>query len=493
MCSTAARRRCSRADRLWEKVQLVSKDVLSPAGAEALRVLVGVSGGPDSTCLLHVLARMREDWDIVIAAAYVDHGMRERREIEEEIESVWAMARTLGVELIVETVPAGELKRLSERYGTSVEAEARKRRYEILLRNAERLRFDRVAVGHTLDDHVETILMRFFQGSGPVGLRGIRLRRADIIRPLLLCTRQEIREYLRECDIRYCTDSTNRDERFTRNAVRLRLLPVVEQIFPGFRGSLQSLASKMQLVTEYLTAEIDRLNIWAECPRGYRIDAESFLSLPGILRIQALFRLHNLLLKGETGISESRLPFRFLCPVLDDEHVRRRTTILRGRGIRLRRRGRFLFLEKDVVSSREKGYLVKVEKERGYRLKSTGLRFKLTPVGCGTGPEKGILLDRAHLREPLVVRSRRSGDEIAVGENSKLLKKLYNEWKVPHGTRWKIPVVADGHGIVGVFGEPFGFPNRLREGVLACRETLEASAVELSISRYPPVNRSRKA
>ena len=443
------------------------------------RIVVGFSGGPDSTCLVHVLTKLQARFGLYLCCVYVDHGIRNVDEIRSEIQFVSDETNPLPLPLLVEHIQSGAIEQRCREKRRSVEDEARRQRYAIFRSVSLRLNATYIAVGHTLDDHVETMIMRVFEGADVGGLCGIPMKRGMIIRPLRLCWRDEILEYLRENGTTYRSDSTNLERRYRRNAVRLQLIPAIEAVFPGFRRGLVSLSQKMRLTQDHLESAVARSRVWRRRRGGFEIHARRFLSLPGVLRIQTLLRLCTLLK------IEKRLPYRFLASVLNDRILRDAVVLLKGHGVLLRRRGENLFLSRDVVSNGKMGYVISVAEGRSYRIEGAGLRFGLLGAeDCSTlASAASARLSRSQLRGPLVVRSRRAGDSISSREGSKSLKKLYNEWKVPGNVRWKIPVLADRRGVVGVFAQVFGFRDRLRPDATVRDAQDNAAAVHVCVFR----------
>ena len=194
-------------------------------------VLVALSGGPDSTCLLDVLSRLSTKLDLSLEVAHVDHGLAEGS--AEVSATVTAAAAQRGFD--VHTVRAPDLA------GANVQARAREFRYGFLETVARNTGASRIATGHTLDDRVETTLARLIHGSGPAGLAGLPPREGDRIRPLVLCRRNETRAYCEERELDFVDDPANEDDRFERVAVRRHLVSAIEKRW-GF-GAIEAIAT----------------------------------------------------------------------------------------------------------------------------------------------------------------------------------------------------------------------------------------------------------
>jgi tRNA(Ile)-lysidine synthase len=203
--------------------------------APAARVLVAVSGGPDSTGLLLALARLRRKLGIELAAAHVNHRLRaEAADLDE------ACAAEGAARLEVPFVRT-ELAELGP--GANLEARARRLRYAALHRLAAEHGCGVIATGHTLDDQAETVIMRLIRGASGRGLGAIHPRRADgVIRPLIDCRRADVEAVVRQAGLRYRIDESNRDPYFLRTQVRQRVLPLLAELNPAIVHACANLA-----------------------------------------------------------------------------------------------------------------------------------------------------------------------------------------------------------------------------------------------------------
>ncbi len=183
------------------------------------RVVVAVSGGPDSVALLHALTRLRAAYALELHVCHVHHGLR--AEADQDATFVRDLAARLGCPATVERV------RVPHAPGRSPEAAARAARYAALNRAACAVDATRLALGHTADDQAETVLMRFLQGAGPRGLAGIPVRRGRLIRPLLGVDRATVLVHLAAHGLRWVEDATNHDPKLLRNRVRHELIPLL--------------------------------------------------------------------------------------------------------------------------------------------------------------------------------------------------------------------------------------------------------------------------
>ncbi len=211
-------------------------------------VLAAVSGGADSVCLLSVLNSLHEELNIKLHVAHLDHGLR-GAESAADAQYVAELAQKLGIPLTIEKRDVNEWNRQRK---TSLEEAAREVRYQFLDETARQAGATRVAVGHTRDDQVETVLLHYLRGTGVSGLRGLRPaapmpygRKDDglyVLRPLLDITREETQAYCSSQNLQPRIDPTNEQKGFLRNRVRLELLPLLRQYNPEVDRAVLRLA-----------------------------------------------------------------------------------------------------------------------------------------------------------------------------------------------------------------------------------------------------------
>jgi tRNA(Ile)-lysidine synthase len=438
------------------------------------RVLVGFSGGPDSRALLELLASLAKVHPLSLSAAYLDHGLRPEAERREEEVLVGRACASLGVPLQRGALAPGLLERRARESGRSLEELAREFRHRFLSQTADRLGCQLIALGHTADDQAETLIMRFFQGAGVGGLAGIPERRGRLVRPLLGTRRTELLRYLQRKGLEFRLDSSNLSPRFLRNAVRLRLVPVLEELFPGFRRGLASCAALFSGLSPYLEAQAARLLPWRRVAGGYRIAAQSLQEAPAALRLLSLYPLLR-----ELGVRGERIPARFLSPVARLEASRGRKVVLAGRGVRLRRLGADYVLEKDIVGHGKKGYSIVVEPHRRCAVPEAGWSLSVRESKAGGGE---LAVDLGSLPGPLVVRSGTPADRILKRGRSMGTAKLCSEWRLPLTERWKVPIVADRNGVLAVLGGVVGGRDRFASSPApGARWALAVEPIERSV------------
>lgn len=233
---------------------IVSHQLLLPRS----RVVLAVSGGPDSVAMLHALVGLRSRWDLALHIVHVDHQLRP------ESSSDAAFVQELGARWrLPVTIVRRDVRAACAREGWSLEDGARRIRYDCLLEAARCQRASRIATAHTADDQAETVLLRLIRGTGLTGLAGIPIRRPLeellVVRPLLETWRQDVLAHLRQHHESYRQDATNHDLRRLRNRVRHELLPLIERSYnPHIKAALTQLAEQSACDSAFLEESASR-------------------------------------------------------------------------------------------------------------------------------------------------------------------------------------------------------------------------------------------
>ncbi|MFC4075522.1 tRNA lysidine(34) synthetase TilS [Salinithrix halophila] len=271
---------------------------------EKSRVLVGVSGGPDSLALLHALRGLAPEFRWTLFVVHVDHGLR-GEESRRDAAFVCETADKWGLPCDVERVDVSTA--LHESGGNKQDV-ARRLRYQAFARVAARRDANRLALAHQADDQVETVLMRILRGTSPAGLAGIPVSRSwngiQLVRPLLGVSRAEVEAYCRERGLVPRLDESNREVRFTRNRIRLELLPLLEEYNPRFRESilqLNRLAAEEASVWERMEEEALQKVATREKEGPFVLNVRRFSDLDVALQRRVIKLILNCLVEKEAN------------------------------------------------------------------------------------------------------------------------------------------------------------------------------------------------
>ena len=221
------------------------------------KVLVAVSGGPDSIALLHVLLALKEKYDIRLGVAHLDHGLR-ASSAAGDAAFVTSVCHHMGIPSHVEKT---DIRYLHHQQGGSIEALGRKERYRFFSRIARKFGYNKTALGHHADDNAELVLMNLFRGSGLLGLSGIPpVRNHGYIRPLIEQPRERIMRFLQDNRIDFVLDATNNDRQYLRNRIRHELIPeLIHRYNPRLVDTLNRTAAIFRDEEDWLNRYSGRL------------------------------------------------------------------------------------------------------------------------------------------------------------------------------------------------------------------------------------------
>lgn len=460
------------------------------------RILVAVSGGPDSVALLSLLTSLASSWNLTLWGVHINHGLR-GAESEEDARFVSALCDRLGVRLVTEPVALAEAPRPK---GLSLQELARDRRYAAMGRVALELSADKVALGHTADDQAETLIMWVLRGSGTGGLAGIPVARGPLfIRPLLEITRAEILEYLAVEGITFRSDSSNTTSLYLRNRVRHGLLPALKRFNPGVVQVLMRQADILReedRCLERLTAGHLAALSHTEADGRVVVDRDGLVALPLALQrrvIRAVIRRVTGMTKGPTfgavrTVLERVVQGQSGCSITVQDAL-----IAREYG-RLRFEAARRSCDGSRMSGRVEGatpaaLTVGVPSSQIWAPTGQSVRLSLgtlPAVGCGTGPNRTshrALLDADRFTLPLLIRAWRPGDAfrpLGMGGRRKKLQDLFADLKVPRDQRRRVPLLVAPEGILWVGGL------RADERFAATASTTRTVIAELLDSTFGP-------
>jgi tRNA(Ile)-lysidine synthetase-like protein len=415
-------------------------------------IAVAYSGGPDSTALLAALCSL--GWAHPIAV-HVDHGIRPRAELDEELALVKSNCSGLGVHLVVAHVRGGAIAERAEENGEGIEAEARRYRYRVFKSALDKTGASVMLLAHNRDDQLETVLMRLMGGSGSAGLRGIPVASGPFLRPFLGIEKAQLLAYAESKALRYSLDSTNASSDYLRNRVRRELVPFLDSRFPGWRRGLDRAARKAGMDEE-------ALNLGAEALR-LEPGERGTLSSPDVplVAAPAAVGMRVLVDAGSRLAGKGRLSSDLALSALEVLKRGEGASYSGGGLVFSRREGRVeLRYGLDFPSIR--GYFVLIDRPRRVRVGKLEVNAAWRSSSCSADGVQGIRADA--FRFPLVVRSRRPGDSIVLPGGTKRLDALFSEWALPEEARARVPLVEDRDGIVAVLGSRLGGEDRYRRG-----------------------------
>ena len=418
-------------------------------------VLICVSGGADSMCLLEVLRHISYESGFTIAVAHYNHELRGDESDRDET-FVMEICEEHGIPFYS---GRGDVANFAKKRGLGIEEAARDMRYEFFFDTAEKVGAEKIATAHTMDDNAETMLINLARGAGANGMSGIPPVRDAVIRPLLRVSRDEVMAFIAEREILYVEDSTNDLDVFTRNKVRHAIIPLLKEINPRFNEAAGT-AAELFRADEIFISDIADLFI-LECCVGLTADAADLAVLPFSVSSRVIRKLYG-----------GNLSFSHVKDVLGLCAGDNPSASLSLPGMVVYREyDRVIF---DTKQDEDDEEFAPVFPTVGNSSIILGLGLKITCKSVTNNDnicELGIntsftsfLFKSADICGKIAVRSRREGDSIRFKGQSgtKTLKKLFIEKRIPVRKRNLIPVISDDIGVLGIYG--LGVGDRAKPG-----------------------------
>lgn len=438
---------------------------LKDAGIEArMSLLIGVSGGPDSMALLHILSRLKKPLSLRLTVAHINHGIRPL-EGTEDLRAVREQAGKLNIPVFTRTIdyPTGRprSKSVSEQF-------LRTARYQFFDDLAAELSIDHVVVGHTADDQAETVLLHLIRGTGLSGLSGMKLNsplplpdsKVRLVRPLLEIDKHSTMEYCNSVGIIPRIDSTNQSSVFLRNRIRNELVPMLSQYNPAISESLRRLSRSADQASEFMIDYVQSIwhNIVEESSNNIIINKKHFINEHPAIQSALVRRAYDTIAPPDSMISQKQIE--------DIRHL-----LSTGSGRQLRLPGQIDFTTTYVSGTLGKrtqqntsteilstyslnlpggnnipGWKIKshVMPHEEWKRQSNGLTDN-TLIAC---------LDMETIGDSFYVRGRLQGDRFQpMGmHQEKRLQDFFVDQHIPQRERDEIPLLISSKGIVWVIG-----------------------------------------
>jgi tRNA(Ile)-lysidine synthase len=414
------------------------------------RVVVGLSGGPDSTALAVILAQIAPSMGVQLIIAHFNHGLR-GREANGDERSASQLAKKLGLSFVSRKMD----KRAVEK-GHSPEDFYRQQRYQFFSEVAISNHAGKIALGHNLQDQAETVLLHLLRGSGLEGLKGIMpLRDGKYIRPLIEVSREEIISFLDEAGIAYRQDSSNESKLHLRNKIRLELLPYLKKEFnPRIDETLAQMAEILREENKYIKECADQA-LKSTCIKKQKnritLNIEYINILPVAIQRRLLKELLENFSSQKNGIAF--LHINSIAKLLQNLESGRKICL--PFGIEARREYENLILERVRVCTKLPEYAYQVEIPGSVYLKERNLTIHLSVINKDEvefNVKNKDCFDLDKIKLPLVLRNRREGDwfqPLGMSGRQKL-KAFFIDHKVPQQKRNEMMLLADQQSVIWI-------------------------------------------
>lgn len=399
-------------------------------------VLIGVSGGADSMSLFDILMNLKEELKINILVAHVHHGLRDE-EAERDMNFVEKICNENSIDFFKVRY---DIKKEASNRGLTEEEAGRLLRYEFFNKIAKSENVDKIAVAHNKNDDVETFFMRLFRGTGPRGLKGILNKRGNIIRPILNCTREEIEKYCEENRVSYIVDSSNLENDYTRNKIRNKLIPYLEDHYDSnLIGHISKAIRHIKEQEEYIESITEDFFV--------KTTNENFIKINKVIEHDEFMqkRIIMKMLEKLDSIKDVREEhFNFILKLMKKQSGKKYHL---PNGMMVRKSfNKLIFENKNKTRYTKKSYSLKFDEINVFEDKKIKLK-KIKKVKKEDLNYKYIL-DYDKINCELEYRNRKNGDRFG----SKKLKSYLINKKIDKKKREKIFFIADGKNIL-IFDE----------------------------------------
>lgn len=409
------------------------------------RIIIGFSGGVDSASLVYFLNKFKNILDIDIIAVHINHLIRDTSYRDEEF--CVEFCKSLGVEILSFRE---DVRKISKERNMSLEEAGRFVRYSIFMKVLENRKFDKIATAHHLDDNVETFVHRLAKGSSITGLVCIKPKNALIIRPFILCSKEEIIEYASRNNIKFVVDETNFDNEYERNRIRNIIIPSITSYFPSFKKKVVEIVKDFWELEKFLEVFLKDVfyNVVERRDDGILIDLGKLSRYEDFVKKEIVKRVLK-----DFGLRVNRKIINIL---LKDESFEGNKRIIKFKNFEVVREYQKLRIRKlensnDVVVNYSIGgvriyscckivvdiFEANVDRQIIQKVKDDSRR--------------GIMWFSVSEPKEIIVRRRKKGDSINLGFGSKKIKELLIDEKVPLTDREKVVIVEIDGEVAGVF------------------------------------------
>lgn len=408
-------------------------------------VILGVSGGADSICMLHVLHELKDRFGLSLKVVHVNHHIR-GDEAQRDADYVKHECDKLGI-LFVQI--DADVPLIAKKEGLSEEEAGRNIRYKAFFKEASEFGANKIAVAHNLNDSSETVLFNLFRGTGIKGMAGIPLKRGMIIRPLLCCTREEIEHYLAYENINFCTDSTNTATEYSRNKIRLELMPYIKKnINKKAEHHIVNAAQSLEEISDFLDKEVKKA--YDEYVDNNVFKEDGFITHSAVQK-----EIIRRMIERQAGKLKDITTVHILSVLALKEKTVSKTVNLPYE-ITARRTYEGILIEKNK-NQQPKDIMEELLIQNGHIFQNEKVEISVEKSTFDAQNIEEIVytkwLDYDKI-EKLILRHRQEGDYIIVddkGSRKKLKDYLINE-KIPKEKRDDLLLIADGSHIVWIVG-----------------------------------------
>lgn len=394
------------------------------------RILVALSGGPDSVALLHILLKLKKNYNIEIGAAHINHSLRGEASDGDEV-FVQELGKKYYFDIYTKKI---DVRKYAKDNNIGEEEAGREIRYDFFHKICKKYKYNKIATAHNLDDNIETFLFRLMRGTSLEGLSAIPVKRDNIIRPILNQKKKDILYFLNSNRLSYRIDESNNETDYTRNKIRLNLIPYIEKEFnANFVDCLYPLINEIDGVNSYIKKDIE------EAVQNDYLDIKVLLSYDEVIR-KKIFR--NYMEKYPVEISRKKIDS--IEDIIFSEGYKE---IDLGQGYFFVKEYEKMYIRKENKKISNKN---KIALEINGKIMYNGYRIESKLVDNIPKKGKFYYFDYDKIDKNIFVRSRKEGDRfIPFGmKNNKKLKNFFIDTKIEREKREIMPIIVSGTDII---------------------------------------------
>lgn len=432
------------------------------------RIVVGLSGGADSSTLLSLLVNLKKELNFSVIAAHLNHGIR-GSEAQRDLEFSKSLAERYGVDFVSETVCVPQYakeKKLSE------EMAGRELRYEFFNKICKEYKCNKIAVAHNKNDRAETIILNLIRGSGANGMEGIKAVNGNVIRPLIDTLRSEIENYSKLQNISYMTDSSNNEDVYARNIVRNKILTQMTRINSNAISNIIKCSEIISDESEYMNEQIKSSDICIFTDEEAYIDKKRFELLHISLRRRIILYCVKQICNSTKNITSKQIE-----QAASNVKTGKHTSL--GNGFFAINNSTQIVITNAPPRYLEYEYIITIPSV--IQVKETGLTYSFEYADSYIKDERAVFLslDEVDLNS-LVLRTKVDGDCFTPSGmcGKKKLKKFFIDAKIPSEKRYLYPIVADKNNIIAVL------PLRVNEKNIITEKTSKILKIKIMGGTY---------
>ena len=398
-------------------------------------IVVGFSGGPDSVFLVEMLKKLQHFFNFKIYLVHINHLLRgEDADSDENFSFEYAKKNNL--EIFIKRIP---VKEIAKEIGKTLEEVGREERYKFFSEIYEKVRATKIATAHNKDDQIETFLFRLIRGTSLQGLEGIKIKNNNVIRPISEIYKKDILEYLNKNEIQYKIDKTNFENEFTRNSIRLDLIPFIEERYNiKFKDKIFSLIKEIRENNQNNSLN---LSDYTDSENRIILEKTKFLSNFDKKNLLSLFL-------NKKNIEVNRNKIDEISSLIKSNGTKK---IDLDKSYRIVKDYTYLYIEdkKENCVINNNVIQVKIPSEQIFD------NFKITVStveNLDIPKQKNQYLLDAIYNDIIEVRYRKEGDRIFLGEkHSKKIKEIFIDQKIPKNIRDRLPIFLYNNTIFWIY------------------------------------------